>query len=169
MVHNNLTFYFSVCYFIFYSSVIINFCIIFRAQLKTTTNIYALFPFLEYSKQKLYLFLISIFAALGVPPCSLFIPKFAGLTAVYYNSTWIVFIYTLLITFLSFTLYLQLFDGLFKKKRNHFLRNYFTLKIKQKKTHKNFLAKNAEFHFLILTFSSILFFKDIFNILYVFC
>lgn len=103
-------------YFVNYSAAFIMLFITVGTYLNINNNIYAITYFLKYSRCRYQFFVLSYIALLGVPPFSLFAPKFAALSSSWSFGGGFLFMSALLSVFTSFALYLQVFDILFKTK-----------------------------------------------------
>jgi len=71
----------SMLYFVNYSAAFIMLFITVGTYLNINNNIYAITYFLKYSRCRYQFFVLSYIALLGVPPFSLFAPKFAALSS----------------------------------------------------------------------------------------
>lgn len=121
---SNYTHLVVIAYFVSYCVTLLGFCAFFAPYLAVTANIYQLTAYLNYSKQKTKLFALVFVSFLGLPPFLTFAPKFACLTQIWVYSGWTIFFLALTASFLSFALYLQVFDVLFvKRKRTKLLQN----------------------------------------------
>ncbi len=163
----NTSFILSLIYFMFYSIsfVLLFFCV--EKELKITTNLSLLSNILKYNVIKKKMFTLSILSLIGVPFLALFAPKFASLTIVWKHSNYIFFGYLLITTFISFAIYIQLFDLLFNKKnKSNIIIKILKNKTKEIKTNLNLRLNYQETKkLIILTFgvlSFFLIFKDIF-------
>ena len=103
----------SFSYFIAYAISFIIFFYLTNPYTTYTTNLHAIGLLLKYNKALYTIFVLNLIAFLGVPPFFLFAPKFAGLLASWTFSNTVFFSTALVTVFLSFSLYLQLFDLLF--------------------------------------------------------
>ena len=104
----------SILYFVSYSVTFTLFFLTISHSLDYGNNLYSIVFFLKYSTRRFSFFIIAFVALLGIPPFNLFAPKFAALTSVYGCGGFFIFFCALSSVFLSFALYLQVFDVLFK-------------------------------------------------------
>lgn len=104
----------SILYFVNYSTTFILFFLAVNRYFKDTSNIFYIAYFLRYSKSGYLFFIIAFISFLGIPPLSLFAPKFAALSSIWLFGGVFVFVFAIGSVFLSFALYLQVFDILFK-------------------------------------------------------
>ena len=122
--YSNYTHLIVIAYFLSYCISLMGLCAFFAPYLSVTPNIYQLSTYLNYSKQKTKLFAVVFVSFLGLPPLFAFAPKFACLTQVWVYGGWVLFFLVLTASFLSFALYLQVFDVLFaKRKQGQVLKN----------------------------------------------
>lgn len=103
----------SFSYFVAYALSFIIFFYTTNPFTKYTTNLHAISLLLKYNKALYIIFVFNLIAFLGIPPFFLFAPKFTGLLSTWAFSNVLFFIIALATVFLSFSLYLQLFDLLF--------------------------------------------------------
>ena len=106
----------STLYFANYSVTFILFFLTIHNLLNSNNNIYSISFLLKYSKQRLSTFILAFVSLLGIPPLNLFAPKFAASANAWVFGGGFFFVFVMLSIFLSFALYLQVFDILFKHK-----------------------------------------------------
>lgn len=150
-------FYYSLTFFLF-------FFLIFN-EVQTNQNLNATALILNFSKNKKNLLVLTLMSFLGIPPLAIFAAKFSGLAGLWNQNQYLFFFLGLLSTFISFALYLQMFDMLFSKKIKsvnvfklvkHSLNLY---KLSEKK------IKIYEYYYILFVLSffvlfGVLFFKD---------
>lgn len=117
-VYFNYSIIISFLYFANYAFTFLLFFLIIFNIVGLNNNISFILSFLNYSKKIYLFFVLTLVAFLGIPPFALFAPKFLALVNIWVYSSWFFFCFTLLAVFLSFALYLQIFDTLFSFKRN---------------------------------------------------
>lgn len=115
---SNYTHLIIIAYFISYCVTLLGFCAFFAPYLAVTSNIHQLITYLNYNKHKTKLFAVVFVSFLGLPPFLTFAPKFACLTQIWVYNGWALFFLALTASFLSFALYLQVFDILFLKRKH---------------------------------------------------
>lgn len=158
-----------LAYFSSYCITLLGFCAFFAPYLSATPNIYQLVAYLSYNKKKFKLFALVFLSFLGVPPVLAFGPKFACLAQVWVYSGWTLFFFALTASFLSFALYIQVFDMLFAKRKH--------LQVLQKSNPKRlnlkaFRAYPTNLYFSAIAFfvlGGIFFYKDFILVLGIFC
>lgn len=104
----------AIIYFFFYSFTLLCFFNTIK-NLKTNANIAYLAAYANYSPSIKTVLLCVFVSFLGIPPMFLFSSKFNSLSLIWVNNTSFTFVLALLVTFLSFALYVQVLDLLFKK------------------------------------------------------
>lgn len=109
----NFSFIVALLYFSFYSVSLFLFFICLAPFLNVSNNLNYLSRLCRYDRFLYGLLICSIFSLVGVPPLCLFAPKFAGLMILWVNSAYFFFFFAFLLTILSFTVYIQIFDLLF--------------------------------------------------------
>lgn len=109
----------SFCYFMAYALSFIVFFYTTNPFTRYSTNLHTINLLLKYNKTLYIFFVFNLVSFLGIPPFFLFAPKFAGLLNSWVYSNLIFFFTALTTVFLSFTLYLQLFDLLFVTNDSH--------------------------------------------------
>lgn len=122
MLASTLSFNYSVVlslsYFINYAFIFLLFFFLIFDVLNLNNNVYFIVTYLKFSKRFYSFFILALISFLGVPPFSIFSSKFAALTNSWVFSNLFFFLFVLLTVFLSFALYLQIFDTMFSTTKN---------------------------------------------------
>lgn len=168
----NYSFIISFLYFCSYIIVFFIFFFIINIYTNYSTNFFQIVELIKYSKNYYYIFVIIMLTFIGIPPLLIFTSKFAALTVSWFFNNFIFFLTTLFITFLSFTLYLNVFDLLFKTniKLNYFF-NILKEFNKNNRIERLFIQNYSKnIIIILLLFLSIFgffFFKDLFLCLFI--
>ena len=157
----------SFMYFTSYSITFILFFYIISKYTPYSTNLHQIINMLKYNKTRYYIFVVVLLAFLGIPPFLLFTAKFSSLVIFWNYSNFIFFFITLLVVFLSFALYVQLFDLLFKTNTRFNDNQNLITTLTTVELSSTFTDCSYKLHFAIISLTAVsvfgfFFFKDLF-------
>lgn len=125
----NYSFAVSFLYFFNYAITFILFFFVLYRYLSIKSNLHYNITLLKYSKRVFYFYIAALLSFLGVPPFSSFAPKFAALTLSWAFGNLYFYLFLLITVFVSFALYLQVFDTVFKTKFNKTICSFFDFEL----------------------------------------